>query len=165
MPAQIRTELSSAHHSDPVRDCTRGRDRVWTHPANFVTKARVTVRGGRFQAQGLTTDTALAPWNWGRMADIVTPGTSSGCPGPHPFTSRHSSFTSGRRCRSRHRCTSFRQFGGQGNSFSCSISTLPGQSRVLTCSRIVSTLPTPRCPTPPKRRRSDRGGIRQPPEA
>ena len=55
--------------------------------------------------------------------------------------SSHSSFTSGRRWRSRQRCTSLRQPGGTENSRSCSISTLPGQSRIFTWQSTTSRLP------------------------
>ena len=62
----------------------------------------------------------------------------------------YSSFTSGFRCLSRQRCTSSRQLGGAGNSFRVSVSTEPGQSRVLTCTNAKSVEPTPIISQAPK---------------
>ena len=62
----------------------------------------------------------------------------------------YNSFTSRFRCLSRQRCTSFLQLGGAGNSFRFSVSTEPGQSRVLTCTNAKSVEPTPMLSQAPK---------------
>jgi hypothetical protein len=56
---------------------------------------------------------------------------------------RHSSLISGTRFRGRQRCTILRAKGGAGKSFMASISTVPGKSRVFTCTSTTSVeMPT-----------------------
>ena len=64
----------------------------------------------------------------------------------------YNSFASGKRFRSRHRCTSLRANGGAGNILRVSISTLPGQSRVLTWQSTMSVEPMPMMSQAPGKR-------------
>ena len=61
----------------------------------------------------------------------------------HRDAADYSCRTSGTRCRSRQRCTSRRQLAGQAKLDSVSISAVPGQSRVFTCTSTKSDADTP----------------------